>query len=73
MVATDADGDFLTYRLASGPPGMTVDGLSGRVNWLTSIADAGLHPVGVTVDDPYGGQAVDAWDVDVVFDVALPW
>ncbi|MEM6469374.1 MAG: choice-of-anchor C family protein [Planctomycetota bacterium] len=55
--ATDADGDSLTYSLAVGPNGMTIDGESGVIDWTPTIDDFGLHDVVVEVSDGRGGQA----------------
>jgi fibronectin type 3 domain-containing protein len=33
VVATDADGDTLTYSLTSNPTGMTIDSSTGVINW----------------------------------------
>ncbi|MEQ8848076.1 putative Ig domain-containing protein [Botrimarina sp.] len=34
--AVDADGDPITYRLLSGPAGMTLDGSTGELRWTAS-------------------------------------
>ncbi|MCP4769766.1 MAG: tandem-95 repeat protein, partial [Gammaproteobacteria bacterium] len=51
VAAFDADGDLLTYVLLAGPAGMTIDPVSGLVNWN---AEFGSYPVSIQVSDPAG-------------------
>ncbi|MBT0664575.1 DUF2341 domain-containing protein [Geobacter pelophilus] len=52
VVASDADGDALTYSLVTAPAGMTIS-LNGLVNWTPTKAqaDTGNHQVSVLVSD----------------------
>jgi hypothetical protein len=48
--ATDADtDDTLTFSLDTAPPGMTIDGTTGLIQWIPSVA--GSHAVTVRVED----------------------
>ena len=38
VVATDPDGDELTYQLSQSPNEMTIDELTGSINWLPQEA-----------------------------------
>ncbi|MEO1034861.1 MAG: Ig-like domain-containing protein [Pseudomonadota bacterium] len=57
VVATDADGDVLTYALSAQPLGMTIDSVSGVITWLPTSADAGDNAVEITVTDGFDGSA----------------
>jgi len=51
VAATDADNDTLRYSLDSAPAGMTIDQVTGQVQWTTSENDIGEHTVVVRVTD----------------------
>ncbi|MCK4674805.1 MAG: putative Ig domain-containing protein, partial [Gammaproteobacteria bacterium] len=53
VVATDANGDGLTYALTQSPPGMIIDSTSGLISWTPT--DTGSYPVAVQVSDGRGG------------------
>ena len=65
VVATDADGDTLTYGLASAPVGMTIDSLTGVLEWPTSSADIGTAAVEIVVTDGFGGQVPQSFVLTV--------
>jgi PKD repeat protein len=46
--ATDANGDSLLYFLASHPVGMTINAVTGLINWNADSADYHLVQIGVT-------------------------
>lgn len=48
--ASDADGDILTWTLATSPSGMTMNG-SGLVQWTPTGAQVGTHNVVIEVSD----------------------
>jgi hypothetical protein len=54
VVATDADGDALTYALLSAPPGMTIDADTGLITWTQLVS--GDHLVTVQVEDELGAS-----------------
>jgi hypothetical protein len=56
VIATDPDGDTLSYSLLESPPGMTIDSTTGVVNWQLKEGDAGKYMVKVKVSDGKGGQ-----------------
>ncbi len=61
--ATDRDGDSVTYALAEGPAGMTVDPASGRVEWMP--ATPGRFPVQLVASDPRGNTGVQSYHLYV--------
>lgn len=54
--ALDGDGDPITYGLLDAPQGMTIDPVSGRLQWDPASAGAGNYRVVVSAADPNGGQ-----------------
>jgi len=50
--ATDTDGDSLIFEFASNPPpSMTLDGVTGIVNWTPTIDQVGINEVSIRVQD----------------------
>ncbi len=49
--ASDGDGDILSYSLNQAPTGMTIEAMTGLINWLPEVAQQGLHTVEVRVED----------------------
>jgi len=56
LVATDFDGDALTFELISGPAGMQVAS-DGRISWSPTSAQVGAQAFRVRVSDGHGGIA----------------
>ncbi|MEM7311895.1 MAG: putative Ig domain-containing protein, partial [Planctomycetota bacterium] len=71
LLATDADGDFLTYELVNGPDGMVIDGL-GRMFWIPTTDQFGTSSVEVTVTDTRGATATQSFDLVVEQDTEAP-
>ena len=63
--ATDADLDVLTYGLTTSPVGMGIDPVTGVIAWAPDNSQIGLFPVTVSVDDSFGGVAVQSFSVQV--------
>ena len=57
VAAQDPDGDSLTFKLDTAPPGMTIDAGTGRIFWKMSSKLSGPQQVRVSVDDGQQGQA----------------
>ncbi|MBS3804677.1 MAG: tandem-95 repeat protein [Oleiphilaceae bacterium] len=57
VLATDADGDNLTYDLIQAPAGMSINAASGQVTWTPTESQTGSNNVGVRVTDGQGGSA----------------
>ena len=52
--ASDPDSDLLTFSLVSGLIGMTIDPVTGQINWTPAEDQVGDHPVTLRVEDPDG-------------------
>jgi len=65
VVATDADGDPLSYAIKEGPPGASIDPSSGRVLWNTSGEPKGKFPFLVAVSDGAGGETTARINVTI--------
>lgn len=63
--AKDVDGDTVSYRLETAPPGMTIDKVTGLVTWLVTPGLAGTHRVKVMADDGQGGTAWQEFEVSI--------
>ena len=61
--ATDPDGDALTYRLSSSPLNMTIDSLTGQINWNTATTQPGTYQTEVQVIDNRGGLTKQGFNI----------
>ena len=69
--AVDPDGDrTLRYRLVKGPDGMTMDSMTGLVQWKPSATQTGKQAVEVAVDDLQGGTTSQRFELTVGVDQA---
>lgn len=66
--AVDQDGDSLTYELASGPRGLTIDAASGELQWTPTVSDVGNHSILLRVDDGRGGIDEQEYTIEVLLD-----
>ena len=71
VVASDPDGDAVTYRLVTAPAGLAMDPL-GRLVWTPTAGQTGSHPVIVEVSDAYALTVTQAFGVSVVADLDPP-
>jgi len=66
LAAEDPDGDrSLRFRLLSGPAGMTVDPVTGRLAWRPGQDAVGTHAVEVAVADPQGAESAMRFELNV--------
>ncbi|RMF41362.1 MAG: hypothetical protein D6753_09745, partial [Planctomycetota bacterium] len=65
-LASDVDGDPLRYSVETGPEALTIDAASGRVQWVTTVDDVGMHQITLTATDPYGLSASQSFSLEVV-------
>jgi RHS repeat-associated protein len=71
--ASDPDpSDILTFSLPSAPEGMTIDSLSGVLQWTPTAGQGGTHAVVVKVHDVGGLFALQGYDVTVGAPVTVP-
>jgi RHS repeat-associated protein len=61
----DPDGHTLSFSLEAAPSDMTVDGLTGVLEWTPQAADQGLHEVALVALDGRGGRAEQRFHVQV--------
>ena len=61
--AKDLDGDPLTYSLIAAPAGMTVDGVTGVINWTPISTDPAT--VTVRVEDNRGGSDTQTYSIEI--------
>jgi RHS repeat-associated protein len=61
--AIDPEFEALTFSLASAPSGMSIDAVTGQVDWLPQAGDPAEPEVTVRVEDPQGGQATQTFTV----------
>src|SRR5262249_9188861 len=62
VVASDPDGDPLTYTLSQSPAGMSV-AANGQLRWTPEATQAGTHEVILVVGDGRGGTATQTWPI----------
>lgn len=66
LEVTDPDGDrTLRFRLAHAPDGMTIDAVSGVIQWKPTAQSTGKHTVEVVVDDLQGGSTNQIFELTV--------
>ncbi|MBI3665107.1 MAG: M36 family metallopeptidase [Acidobacteria bacterium] len=61
--ASDPDSDPLHFELTEGPAGMTIDPVTGLIQWTTSFVG---QRVKVTVTDGHGGKVIHGFSIFVV-------
>lgn len=71
-VASDPDGDTLSFALTVAPGGMTVSTADGVVAWNPTLAEVGSHPVTIRVQDEFGAEATQAFVLVVRLPNAAP-
>ncbi|MDY7002799.1 MAG: Ig-like domain-containing protein [Cyanobacteriota bacterium] len=64
-VATDADGDVLSFSLVEAPEGMEVDEETGVVSWVPVGEQVGVEGVVLRVSDGNGGVAEQEFGIFV--------
>ena len=67
-IVIDPDFDVLTFALAAGPAGMTIDNTTGRLSWTPDGNNVGIHPISVEVSDNFGATDTQTYDLRVVQD-----
>lgn len=69
--ATDADGDFLLYQLATAPQGMSMH--ERVLSWVPALSDTGLHAIVAVVSDLVGHSDTLAAQVIVALESYDQW
>lgn len=70
VTAVDPDGQRLRFQLLAAPEGLTLDPLTGQLNWNPLVADAGQHTVAISASDERGGSATLTFAIDVQLAIA---
>jgi fibro-slime domain-containing protein/RHS repeat-associated protein len=65
VVATDLDGDHLTYVLDTPLTGVTLDVATGLMSWTPTSSQLGAHPLQIHVSDGRGGSAPQSVPITV--------
>jgi hypothetical protein len=64
--ARDPDNDGpLRYALKTGPKGMRVDSVLGKVVWQPTSNQTGVHPIEIAVSDARGATSVQVFEITV--------
>lgn len=64
-VATDPDGDALTWSLVQGPTGLTIQPTTGLVAWTPTTSQQSAHPVTIRVQDSLGAGVNQSFTITV--------
>lgn len=72
VIASDIDGDTLTYALVDAPEGMAIHPTRGEIVWQTDGDDVGEHLVAVRVTDGPGLSRLQQFTLRVVSDNLAP-
>jgi hypothetical protein len=64
--ANDPEGEGIRYRLDVAPSGMSIDAVTGRINWPLLPGLTGRHKIRVVAEDAHGASAFQE------FEIALP-
>jgi hypothetical protein len=65
VMATDPNGDTLSYSLTQAPGGMSINAGSGQIAWTPGSSQAGTQAVSVRVADPGGLGATQSFSITV--------
>ena len=64
--AVDDDGDVFAYALQTAPEGMTINPVTGLIDWVPGQTAGGVYDIVVAVDDGHaGGQAEQAYQLTI--------
>jgi len=61
----DSDGDPLTFKIQSGPAGLTIDN-AGQLSWIPTFRQIGNNFVSFTIDDNHGLQDSASFRITVL-------
>lgn len=71
VIASDPDGDALTFNLQNSPPAMTIHSQTGEISWMPGVADEGEHQVTIVVTDARGDFTTQSYTISVI-DLTVP-
>lgn len=70
ILATDADGDTLSYNLTSSLTGMTLDSTTGLLSWPAEANQPGNYLIAISVTDEHGVESTQQWSLYVLENTA---
>ncbi len=65
LQANDPEGDAVTWRLVSGPAGLSLDPILGTLRWTPTVEQLGASEVTVEAQDLYLATATQTFSVSV--------
>ena len=65
FVAVDPDGANLAYSVVAGPTGLSIDPVSGKLDWMPTTDQMGTVSITLKATDPLGAAAVQSFLIDV--------
>jgi Putative Ig domain len=57
VLAMDAEGDRISYKLEIAPPGMAINGQTGQLRWFVPTDSVGTYQVKIVIADDHGGTS----------------
>jgi len=67
VLASDLDGDSLTYQLENAPEGMRIDSANGLLSWVFETMPEGIFKPVIIVEDGYGGRAEQSFELNLSY------
>jgi len=74
VLASDSDNDAIEFTLETAPAGMSIDNLTGEINWTPDTTQVGDHSVIIKATDAQGGEDTQSFTITVTpkVDTGLP-
>ncbi len=71
VIASDAEGDPITFGLEAAPEGMVINPATGSISWMPQFKDIGIHNVVVRATDNKGASSEQAYVLTVLENAQL--
>ncbi|MGH1429411.1 MAG: Ig-like domain-containing protein, partial [Arenicella sp.] len=71
VAASDTDGDTITYALRNAPSGMSINSVTGLVQWSTQSTDQGAYNVVLRATDAVGAFSEQSYVLTVTDDAVV--
>ncbi|RKY86857.1 hypothetical protein DRQ09_05470 [candidate division KSB1 bacterium] len=66
LIATDKNNDELIFSLVNSPSNMTIDSLTGKIEWTPENDDVGKYSIVISVTDNKGGYDTTNFNINVL-------
>lgn len=66
VTVVDPDDDPVTFELAQGPPGMTIDAATGKIMWKVTLESLGKHHIIIAAKDNDKGVTRQEFDLELL-------